>query len=117
MSVGLATVGPMNTTPDVIARYYAFSASGDLDLLISCFRADAHVRDEGNDYDGVAEIRGWRSSVASRFTYTTEITGIQQTGDQEYLVSTHLEGNFPGGVVDLEQRFTLDGELISDLSI
>jgi hypothetical protein len=33
-----------------------------------------------------------------------------------YVVSTHLEGDFPGGVVDLQQRFTLVGELVADLA-
>jgi ketosteroid isomerase-like protein len=117
MSVGATTFGRMTTVPDVISRYYAAAAASDLDTLIGSFTADAHVRDEGHDYYGVAEIRTWRESVASQFTYTTEITGVEQTGDREYLVSTHLEGDFPGGVVDLDQRFTLADGLISDLSI
>jgi hypothetical protein len=29
----------------------------------------------------------------------------------------HLEGNFPGGVVDLAYRFTMDGDLIAQLVI
>lgn len=107
----------MATIPDVISRYYAAAASRDLDTLIGCFTTDAHVLDEGHDYHGVAEIRAWRESLASQFTYTTEINGAEQTGDREYLVSTHLEGDFPGGVVDLDQRFTLADGLISDLSI
>jgi hypothetical protein len=117
VSVGVARFGPMTTVPDVISRYYAAAAANDLDTLIGCFTADAHVLDEGRDYHGVSEIRTWRESVASQFSYTTEITGTKQTGDREYVVSTHLEGDFPGGVVDLDQRFTLAGELISDLSI
>jgi ketosteroid isomerase-like protein len=107
----------MTTIPDVITRYYAAAASRDLDTLIGCFTSDAHVLDEGHDYHGVAEIRSWREDLASHFTYTTQITEAEQTGDQEYLVSTHIEGDFPGGVVDLDQRFTLVDELISDLSI
>ncbi len=39
------------------------------------------------------------------------------TSDDEFLVSTHLEGDFPGGVVDLDQRFTLAGGRISGLFI
>lgn len=107
----------MTTIPDVISRYYDAAAAGDLDTLIDCFTTDAHVRDEGQDFHGVAEIRRWRESLASRFTYTTEITGTVATGDLEYLVTTHLEGDFPGGVVDLDQRFTLSDGLIADLSI
>ncbi len=117
MSVGAAKFAHMTNTPDVITRYYDASAAGDLEALIGCFTIDAHVRDEGHDFQGVAEIRSWRANLASRFTYTTEITGAEKTGDGEYLVSTHLAGDFPGGVVDLDQRFTLVGELIADLSI
>ena len=119
MSVDVITFSTMADIPAVISRYYAAAAAGDLDDLVGCFTTDAHVLDEGRDYHGVAEIRTWRESVASTFTYMTEITGAEQTGDREYLVSTHLEGDFPGGVVDLGQRFTLaevDG-LIADLSI
>ena len=107
----------MTTIPDVIDRYYEASASGDLDTLLACFQPDAHVRDESHDYEGIAEIRGWRESVASRFTYTTEITRVERASDQVYVVSTHLEGDFPGGVVDLSQRFALVDGLIADLSI
>lgn len=107
----------MTTTPDVITRYYAAAAAGDLETVIGCFRAEAHVRDEGRDYHGIAEIRRWRESVASRFTYTTEITNVEQTDDGRYTVFTHLEGDFPGGVVDLDQRFTLVDGLIADLAI
>ncbi len=121
MSVGAARFAHMTgtpaSTPDVITRYYDASAAGDLEALIGCFATDAHVRDEGHDYHGVAEIRSWRAKVASRFSYTTEITGAEKTGHGQYLVSTHLEGDFPGGAVDLDQRFTLVGEHIADLSI
>lgn len=55
--------------------------------------------------------------MASRFTYTSEITRVEPASDQDYVVPTHLEGDFPGGVVDLDQRFTLADGLIADLSI
>ncbi|MGA8988414.1 nuclear transport factor 2 family protein [Aeromicrobium sp.] len=107
----------MTTTPDVIARYYAAAASGDLDVLLDCFTREAYVIDEGQHYQGIAEIRRWRESVASHYTYTTEITGTEQAADGKYVVATHLEGNFPGGVVDLKQRLTVTGDLISELLI
>ena len=107
----------MTTTPDVIARYYAAAANGDLDALLDCFTPEAHVLDEGQDYQGITEIRAWREGVASRYTYTTEITGTRRASDDEYVVAAHLEGDFPGGVVDLEQRFTVSGGHISELLI
>lgn len=107
----------MINVPDVIARYYDAAAAGDLDTLLGCFTVDAHVRDEDHDFDGVAEIRGWRNGLASKFTYTTQIIAVDLVEDGVYVVSTHLVGNLPGGVVDLEQRFTLVDGLIADLSI
>lgn len=85
--------------------------------MLDCFTPDAHVHDEDRDYHGHAEIRSWRESVASRFTYTTEITAVEQVGEAVHVVHTHLEGDFPGGVVDLRQRFTVTGGLIGDLAI
>ena len=117
MSVDAPSLAAMTTTPDVIARYYAAAANGDLDALLDCFTPEAHVLDESQHYQGIAEIRRWRESVASRYTYTTEITGVKKAIDGEYVVATHLEGDFPGGVVDLEQRFTVSGDLISELLI
>jgi hypothetical protein len=36
---------------------------------------------------------------------------------ETYLVGTHLEGDFPGGAVDLSYRFTLRGGQIARLEI
>ena len=44
------------------------------------------------------------------------IQGALAIGDGKYVVSTHLEGDFPGGEVDLAQSFTLVDGLISDLT-
>lgn len=49
--------------------------------------------------------------------FTTEITDVEQVGETVHVVRTHLEGDFPGGVVDLKQRFTVSGGLIRDLEI
>lgn len=113
---GQPYVGPM-TTPDVIRRYYAAASDDDLDAIIACFAPSAHVLDEDQHYRGIPEIRRWRERVASRFTYSTQVTEIEQTSEDEYVVATHLEGDFPGGVVDLKQRFTVRDGLIAQLLI
>lgn len=107
----------MPPTPDVVSRYYAAAEAGDLDAVLDCFADDAHVHDEDRDYNGRAETRSWREGVATRFTYTTEITDVEQVGETVHVVHTHLEGDFPGGAVDLKHRFTVTGGLISDLEI
>ena len=79
--------------------------------------ADAVVTDEGHDYHGPDEIRAWLARSASEYTYTIELTAAARADDQHFDAVHHLEGNFPGGVVDLHFRFTLRGALISRLVI
>jgi hypothetical protein len=42
---------------------------------------------------------------------------MRELGSGDYAASVHLEGNFPGGKVDLRYRFALDGERIGRLEI
>ena len=54
---------------------------------------------------------------ASEYTFTTTFTGATRDDDDHVAVTQHLEGDFPGGVVDLTYRFTLRGDLIAGLHI
>jgi ketosteroid isomerase-like protein len=107
----------MDTAPDVIQHYYAASAAGDTDALVACFTPDAEVADQEEHFSGHDGIRAWRTGLASAFTYTQEITGIETIAPDEVVVTTHVEGNFPGGVVDLTNRFAISDGLITSLRI
>jgi len=86
--------------------------------LLSAFAADATVVDDGNTYKGHDEIHHWRENAASEYTYTVEVTHAEKLDDTHYVVTNHLDGDFPGGVVDLIYRFTLDESgLITSLEI
>jgi hypothetical protein len=60
---------------------------------------------------------GWRESLRSKWQFTTTVTGSEPDRDAVYIVRTHVEGNFSGGVAGLTYRFTLSGDRIADLSI
>jgi hypothetical protein len=105
----------MTTTPAVISRY--LQAAQDPSGLAACFTTGGTVVDEGHIYTGRDEIIGWREKTASQWIYTTTITGSEPIGPAQYRVTAHLEGNFPGGVADLAFDFTLEGDLIAQLSI
>lgn len=107
----------MTSTPDVIARYFAASEAGDIDALVACFTDDAWVVDEARRHEGTDAIRAWREGTSASYTYTLQITGVTETASSELTVDTHLEGDFPGGVVDLKQIFGLSDGLISSLHI
>jgi hypothetical protein len=90
--------------------------SRENDRLLATLTTDAVVTDEGHDYIGTDEIRTWLANAVSEYTYTAAFTGASTT-EAGVVVGQHLEGNFPGGVADLNYRFTLDGDLISRLVI
>lgn len=63
------------------------------------------------------EIHRWRETETSEYTYTVEISHVEKFDDSRYVVTNHLEGDFPGGVVDIIYRFTLADGLITKLEI
>ena len=98
--------------PGVITAYLTAHMARDLDRAVASYQPDATVTDEGRTYHGHDEIRAWLTRSASEFTYTIEMTGATKLDDDRYDVTHHLEGNFPGGNVDLHFRFTLrDGKI------
>jgi hypothetical protein len=103
--------------PTAITTYLAAHQTRDVETVIGAYTEDAVVTDEGRTYRGRDEIRNWLENAASEYTYTTEFAGATRIGAARFDVVQHLEGNFPGGVVDLHFRFTLDGTSISRLVI
>jgi hypothetical protein len=107
--------------PTIISDYLAASDGGSVDAIVMCFTEDALVLDEGNQWRGHAQIRQWREGVAAAFEYTVEVRGADELGQvdsvERHDVYTHLEGNFPGGTVDLTQKFGLRDNRIATLQI
>ena len=98
--------------PEIITRYLTAHKARDLDAAIECYTIDASVTDEGRTYNGPQEIEAWLSRSASEFTYTIEAIGAAMRDNDHFDVLHHLEGNFPGGEVDLYFHFTLrDGKI------
>lgn len=111
----------MTTSSDVlpatITGYLAAHQVRDVPAAIGHFTGDAVVVDEGNTYTGPDEIAAWLDRSAREYTYTIELVGTERIDDDRYVATHHLEGDFPGGVVDLHFRFTLRGDRIAALTI
>lgn len=106
------------SVPPVVARY--LSAQGDDERrqeIAEAFTAAARVTDEGIDYHGRDAIRAWLDTTGSEYTYTTALIGQRQDGPDQWTVVANLKGDFPGGVVDLRYRFSLEQDRISRLII
>jgi hypothetical protein len=106
-----------DTTPVAVTRYLAAADAKDPAAVADCFTQTGTVTDEGVTYRGREEIAGWREKTIGQWTYTTTVTGSQPISANEYQVSAHIAGDFPGGEADLAFRFTLAGDLIADLTI
>jgi hypothetical protein len=106
-------------TPSIIDRLLQATEDEDFDAFAACFLPDGVVLDEGKTYVGRDEIVAWRQSVADGPAFTAEVTAkgpLGPSGDG-YQVTEHLEGDFPGGVVDLDFVFALKGDRIAALMI
>jgi hypothetical protein len=103
--------------PEIITSYLKAHQARDLDVAMQSYEPGTTVTDEGRTYHGLSKIREWLSQSASEYTYTIEMTGASKLGDDRYDVTHHLEGNFPGGAVDLHFRLTLRNGKIARLVI
>ncbi len=102
--------------PDNVRTFMAAVDAREVGRALATLTPDAVVTDEGHDYTGHDAIGTWIATAAAEYTYTTEFTGAKTT-DAGVDVGQHLEGDFPGGVADLQYRFTLDGAAISRVVI
>ncbi|MPY55028.1 nuclear transport factor 2 family protein [Streptomyces acidicola] len=103
--------------PEVITRFLNSHRAHDTATALSAFHPDATVTDDGKTHRGAPTIETWLTHSAGEYTYTIELTGAQRVDTDRYVATHHLEGNFPGGVVDLHYRFTLSDGLIEGLRI
>ncbi len=101
--------------PKPVAAYFA-ADRGSGEAVENFFASDAVVTDEGHTYHGTDEIRKWRADVAAKFTYTCQPLTTEQQQDQT-VVTSRLEGNFPGSPVNLRFFFRLAGDTIQHLEI
>jgi ketosteroid isomerase-like protein len=102
--------------PETVKTFMTALDAQEFDRALATLTPDAVVTDEGRDHTGTDEIKAWLETAVTEYTYTAEFTGASTT-DAGVDVGQHLEGDFPGGVVDLKYRFTLDGAVISRLVI
>jgi hypothetical protein len=107
----------MHEIPDIVRAYLDAHDRRDTEAALGSFTSDAIVKDDGREYRGLPEIRDWLSRASVEFTYTRTLIDSAEVDANTWLVENHLEGDFPGGVIDLRYRFILDAGLISELDI
>jgi hypothetical protein len=108
---------PFNRLPDPVRTYLAARASRDVDGALATFRPEAEVVDDGRTYRGTAAIRSFLTTAGAQFDYTTTLLGAERLDDAEWVAHHRIQGDFPGGVVDLAFRFEMADGRIARLHI
>ena len=108
------TVEPIDL-PAPVAAYFAADATG-AEAVAQCFTDRAVVIDERQEYRGRTAIARWKAEVSAKFRYRVDRLGADLSGDQT-TVTGRVTGDFPGSPVDLQYRFTLEGDKIARLEI
>jgi hypothetical protein len=118
------TPNPDPDVPTVIATYLAAKLGSETGTILDCFTDDALVHDEGRDHRGRAAISAWLGDLASKYTLTYTVLGVDRwtsagAGAAPTAAALRLEvaGNFPGSPVVLHQHFSLAGDRITALTI
>jgi ketosteroid isomerase-like protein len=108
------TAKPINL-PASVATYFAADTTG-AEGVAQCFTDGAVVIDERQEYRGRTAIARWAAEASAKFRYTVDQLGVDVSGDQT-TVTGRVTGDFPGSPVDLQYRFTLEGDKIARLEI
>ena len=103
--------------PATIRGFLTAHTVRDTDTAVRAFTVAAVVVDEGQTFRGTEEILGFLCDAGAEFTYTTELIGAQRIDEAHWVATNRLEGDFPGGVAELDYRFTLADNLIAELVI
>lgn len=105
------------TIPDTITAYLEAQDRGGTPAILATLTPDATITDDGHRFDGHDEIEAWLNGAANEYTFTRTLRSAEATGEDTWTVLNHIEGNFPGGQVDLRYEFTLAEGLIAELTI
>lgn len=89
-----------------VTRYIDLADGDDKTRAIDVFSDDAVVTDDGRTFVGRDAVLDWLGGAASEFTYTSTTVSASET-DGIAVVERLIEGDFPGGRVQLTHTFEL----------
>lgn len=107
----------LDQLPATVSAYLKSHSAPGTASEFALFTTDATVVDDGHTHVGIDAVMAWMNKTVGEYTYTTTPISAERTGEHRYTVAQHLEGDFPGGEVDLYFRFTLRDGLIQHLVI
>jgi hypothetical protein len=111
------TSNETTAVPNAITKYQAAHDSRDVATALAQFTVNACIIDDGKIYEGVHGVETFLRKAGSEYTYTRTLLSAEEKALDCWRVVNRLEGNFPGGQVDLSYEFQLNDGLIIRLVI
>lgn len=105
---------PATQLPTAVTAFVDGWQAHDRAKVKALFAKDATVSDEGRTHRGQEEIDSWVDETIDLFSTTVTFLGARKD-DEMVGASYRIEGDFPGGVVELEYQFRLndDGRIVA----
>ena len=103
--------------PTTVRGFLAAHLVRDADTAATFIAEDAVAADQGDTFRGRKQIHAFLRDAGAEFDYTTEQIGAARLDDEHWVVVLRLEGTFPGGVAELDYRFPLRQDLVTELVI
>ena len=101
----------------VVEEYLDAHARADVAAAAALFTTDAVVVDDGGTHRGRTEVVAWLEQTSTAWTYSAVSTTSLARRDGQWVVDRHLEGDFPGGAVDLAYAFVVSEGAVAALTI
>jgi hypothetical protein len=87
--------------PQAVETFQTAHDRRDIATALAQFADVATVVDDGRTYDGIAGVESFLRTAASEYTFTRTLVAAVEIAPDHWVVTNHLEGDFPGGKVDL----------------
>lgn len=100
--------------PKTVSSLIQAQNNFDSAAYASCFSQTATVADEGNTYNGIAEIQNWIEKANQQYQATMQPV---EYDDEQQILKAQISGNFPGSPAVLTYKFEFSNELIKSLKI
>lgn len=102
--------------PKIISDLLNAQSVFDSNAYTNCFSENAIVLDEGNTYNGKADIKKWNDETNAQYRITMEPIKLK-TDDDRIVLTAKISGNFDGSPAVLKYHIRIKDELIEQMEI
>lgn len=111
------TASPSEQLPAIVRDFFAAHVVHDADTAAQFLADDVVAVDQGQTWRGRDQVYLFVRDAGAEFEVTTEVLGTRRIDDTHVIIGVRLTGNFPGGVAEIDYRFTVRDGLITEIVV